>query len=94
MLLFVSQHIVTTVDRVKNRELTERTIRERTRQLRQINDDLQEEILERQKVEALQPERHRHPAIQKQRLLLICLQQAQALGENNMERSLARSMVV
>ncbi|NDV90509.1 EAL domain-containing protein [Alteromonas sp. 345S023] len=54
VLLFVSQHIVTTVDRVKNRELTERTIRERTRQLRKINDDLQEEILERQKVEALQ----------------------------------------
>lgn len=54
VLLFVSQHIVTTVDRVKNRELTERTIRDRTRQLRQINDDLQEEIHERQKVEALQ----------------------------------------
>ncbi|MCQ8848102.1 EAL domain-containing protein [Alteromonas stellipolaris] len=54
VLLFVSQHIVTTVDRVKNRELTERTIRERTRQLRKINDDLQEEILERQKVESLQ----------------------------------------
>ncbi len=54
VLLFVSQHIVTTVDRVKNRELTERTIRDRTRQLRKINDDLQEEILERQKVEALQ----------------------------------------
>ncbi len=54
VLLFVSQHIVTTVDRVKSRELTERTIRERTRQLRRINDDLQEEILERQKVESLQ----------------------------------------
>ena len=54
VLLFVSQHIVTTVDRVKNRELTERTIRDRPRQLRKINDDLQEEILERQKVEALQ----------------------------------------
>ena len=54
VLLFVSQHIVTTVDRVKTRELTERTIRDRTRQLRKINDDLQEEILERQKVEALQ----------------------------------------
>lgn len=54
VLLFVSQHIVTTVDRVKSRELTERTIRERTRQLRKINDDLQEEILERQKVEQLQ----------------------------------------
>ena len=54
VLLFVSQHIVTTVDRVKNRELTERTIRDRTRQLRRTNDDLQEEILERQKVESLQ----------------------------------------
>ncbi|QJR81045.1 EAL domain-containing protein [Alteromonas pelagimontana] len=54
VLLFVSQHIVTTVDRVKSRELTERTIRDRTRQLRKINDDLQEEILERQKVESLQ----------------------------------------
>ncbi|OFC70433.1 sensor domain-containing phosphodiesterase [Alteromonas confluentis] len=54
VLLFVSQHIVTTVDRVKNRELTERTIRERTRQLRTINDELQEEILERQRIETLQ----------------------------------------
>ena len=54
VLLFVSQHIVTTVDRVKSREVTERTIRERTKQLRKINDDLQDEILERQKVESLQ----------------------------------------
>ncbi len=54
VLLFVSQHIVTTVDRVKSRELTERTIRERTRQLRKINDNLQEEIQERQKAEQLQ----------------------------------------
>lgn len=54
VLLFVSQHIVTTADRVKSRELTERTIRERTKQLRKINDDLQDEILERQKVESLQ----------------------------------------
>ena len=54
VLLFVSQHIVTTVDRVKSRELTERTIRERTKQLRKINDDLQDEIHERQKVESLQ----------------------------------------
>lgn len=54
VLLFVSQHIVTTVDRVKSRELTENTIRERTRQLRKMNDELQEEILERQKVESLQ----------------------------------------
>ena len=54
VFLFVSQHIVTTLDRVKRSELTERTIRERTRQLREINDDLQEEIHERQKVESLQ----------------------------------------
>ncbi|WP_412972699.1 EAL domain-containing protein [Glaciecola sp. MF2-115] len=54
VLSFISQHIVTTVDRVKSREVTERTIRERTKQLRSINDDLQEEILERQKVESLQ----------------------------------------
>ncbi|GAC21905.1 bifunctional diguanylate cyclase/phosphodiesterase [Paraglaciecola arctica] len=54
ILLFVSQHIVNCVDRVKNRELTERSIRQRTKQLRQINDELQEEISERQKVESLQ----------------------------------------
>lgn len=54
VLLFVSQHIVTTVDRVKNRELTERLIRQRTKQLRDINNELQEEIQERQKIEALQ----------------------------------------
>ena len=54
VLLFVSQHIVNCVDRVKSRELTERNIRERTKQLRKINDELQEEILERQKVESLQ----------------------------------------
>jgi diguanylate cyclase (GGDEF)-like protein len=54
VLSFISQHIVTTVDRVKSREVTERTIRDRTKQLRSINDDLQEEILERQKVESLQ----------------------------------------
>ena len=54
VLLFVSQHIVNCLDRVKSRELTEKTIRERTKQLRQINDELQEEISERQKVESLQ----------------------------------------
>jgi len=54
ILLFVSQHIVNCLDRVKSRELTEKTIRQRTKQLRQINDELQEEISERQKVESLQ----------------------------------------
>ncbi|GAA0856216.1 sensor domain-containing phosphodiesterase [Aliiglaciecola litoralis] len=54
LLIFVSQHIVNALDRVKSRELTEQTIRERTKQLREINDELQDEILERQKVESLQ----------------------------------------
>ncbi|MFT6989171.1 MAG: diguanylate cyclase (GGDEF)-like protein [Paraglaciecola sp.] len=54
ILLFVSQHIVNCVDRVKSRELTEKTIRQRTKQLRQINEELQEEISERQKIESLQ----------------------------------------
>jgi diguanylate cyclase (GGDEF)-like protein len=54
ILLFVSQHIVNCVDRVKSRELTEKTIRQRTKQLRLINDELQEEISERKKVESLQ----------------------------------------
>ena len=54
ILLFVSQHIVNCFDRVKSRELTEKTIRQRTKQLRQINDELQEEISERQKIESLQ----------------------------------------
>ena len=54
ILLFVSQHIVNSVDRVKSREITENSIRQRTKQLRQINDELQEEISERQKVESLQ----------------------------------------
>ncbi len=54
ILLFVSQHIVNTVDRVKSREMNEQTIRERTKQLQSINEELQEEINERQKVETLQ----------------------------------------
>ncbi len=54
ILLFVSQHIVNCVDRVKSRELTEKTIRQRTKQLRQMNEVLQEEISERQKIESLQ----------------------------------------
>jgi diguanylate cyclase (GGDEF)-like protein len=53
VLLFVSQHIVNCLDRVKSRELTEKTIRQRTKQLRVTNEELQEEISERQKVETL-----------------------------------------
>lgn len=54
ILLFVSQHIVNALDRVKSREVTEQTIRERTKQLRKINEELQDEILERQRIESLQ----------------------------------------
>jgi diguanylate cyclase (GGDEF)-like protein len=54
ILLFVSLHIVNCVDRVKSRELTEKNIRQRTKQLRLINEELQEEISERQKIESLQ----------------------------------------
>lgn len=54
ILLFVSQHIVNCVDRVKSRELTEKSVRQNTKQLRQINEELQEEISERQKIESLQ----------------------------------------
>ncbi|MFT4941078.1 MAG: diguanylate cyclase (GGDEF)-like protein [Paraglaciecola sp.] len=53
VLLFVSQHIVNCLDRVKSRELTEKTIRQRTKQLRLTNEELQEEISERQKIETL-----------------------------------------
>ncbi len=53
VLLFVSQHIVNCLDRVKSRELTEKTIRQRTKQLRITNEELQEEISERQKIESL-----------------------------------------
>ena len=54
LLGFVSQHIVNAVDRVTSRERTEQTIIERTRQLRKINNELQAEIEERQRVEQLQ----------------------------------------
>lgn len=54
VLLFVSQHVMTAMDRVKSRELNERIIRERTKQLREINEELQEEIKERQRIESLQ----------------------------------------
>lgn len=53
IILFISQHIVNVVDRVKNRELIEATIKRRTQQLRKINQELQEEIQERQRAERL-----------------------------------------
>ncbi|MFC3123096.1 bifunctional diguanylate cyclase/phosphodiesterase [Agaribacter flavus] len=54
ILVFISQHIVTTVDRVKNREIIEDTIHKRTRELQRTNARLTEEISERKRVESLQ----------------------------------------
>ena len=54
LLLFVSQHIVTALERVQSRELIEQTIKERTQQLENTNRELEEEISERQKIEQLQ----------------------------------------
>ncbi|MFC4700681.1 EAL domain-containing protein [Glaciecola siphonariae] len=54
ILVFISQHIVTTVDRVKHRELTEMLIQERTRQLSDANKVLEAQIAERKRMEALQ----------------------------------------
>nr|WP_136252770.1 diguanylate cyclase [Ningiella ruwaisensis] len=54
ILTFISQHIVTTVDRVKHRELTEELIKQRTQQLQIANKELEDEIAERKRVEALQ----------------------------------------
>jgi diguanylate cyclase (GGDEF)-like protein len=54
ILIFICQHIVTTVDRVKHREVTELLIRERTSQLSDANLILEEEITERKRMEALQ----------------------------------------
>ena len=54
ILVFISQHIVTTVDRVKHREVTEKLITERTQQLRNSNQILEDEVKERKRMEALQ----------------------------------------
>ncbi|WP_395339110.1 diguanylate cyclase domain-containing protein [Ningiella sp. W23] len=54
VLLFISQHIVTTVDRVKHRELTEQLIAQRTQQLSEANQGLEDEIRERKRMESLQ----------------------------------------
>lgn len=54
ILGFVSQNILTAVERVKFREITEQTIQHRTRQLKTINTELEKEIQNRESIEVLQ----------------------------------------
>jgi len=51
LLTFISEHIVTAIDRVRSRQSLENSIAERTRKLTQANAQLQKEIVERQKAE-------------------------------------------
>lgn len=53
-LSFVSQTVLTTVERVKIREITEQTIQQRTKQLKTINAELEQEIQNRENIEVLQ----------------------------------------
>ncbi|MEH8022188.1 MULTISPECIES: diguanylate cyclase domain-containing protein [Rheinheimera] len=50
----IGLHTVTALDRVKSRELLEDTVRQRTKQLQNINTSLQKEIKERTNAEQLQ----------------------------------------
>lgn len=54
LLSAIAGHTVTAIDRVSSRELLEVTVRERTRQLQNINQSLQREIRERTNAEHLQ----------------------------------------
>ncbi len=54
LLSTIAGHTVTAIDRVSSRELLEVTVRERTRQLQNINQSLQREIRERTNAEKLQ----------------------------------------
>lgn len=50
LLEFVAEHLVTAIDRVRNRELLESSIEQRTQKLTETNAQLQREIAERQQV--------------------------------------------
>ncbi len=54
LLSAIAGHTVTAIDRVTSRELLEVTVRERTRQLQNINQSLQREIRDRTNAEKLQ----------------------------------------
>ena len=54
LLAYVAQHILTALDRHHAREQLEHRVEERTRELKQANQDLQAEVLERQRSQELQ----------------------------------------
>ncbi len=54
LLSAIAGHTVTAIDRVTSRELLEVTVRERARQLQNINQSLQREIRDRTNAEKLQ----------------------------------------
>ncbi|MGM0481580.1 MAG: sensor domain-containing phosphodiesterase [Pseudomonadota bacterium] len=51
LLVFVSQHVVTALERLQQRELTQREIAHQTAELRHVNDSLMKEITVREKAE-------------------------------------------
>jgi len=53
LLEFISEHLVTAIDRVRSRELLEKSIQHRTKKLTEANLRLQQEIAERQKAEKM-----------------------------------------
>ena len=53
LLEFIAEHIVTAIDRVRSRELLEKSILERTLKLTKTNHELQKEIAERQKAQRI-----------------------------------------
>ncbi|HEX2596550.1 MAG TPA: EAL domain-containing protein, partial [Luteimonas sp.] len=54
LLGFVSQHILTALDRKQTQEDLERRVEERTHQLAEINETLRQEVIERERGERLQ----------------------------------------
>src|SRR5690554_6198588 len=53
LFMFVSQHIVNALERVRQREMMQEEIAHQTAKLRQINDDLKTEISERERAQQL-----------------------------------------
>lgn len=53
LFMFVSQHIVNALERVRQREMMQEEIEHQTAKLRQINDDLKSEIAERERAQQL-----------------------------------------
>jgi diguanylate cyclase (GGDEF)-like protein len=51
LLSFIAEYLVIAIDRVRNRELLEKSIQQRTKKLTEINQQLQREIAQRQRIE-------------------------------------------